>query len=165
MQTSLTEVLNDLQDDFALDTIRAMKDDLLLKIGLLTSYESQQHKDRWSGPQNLGLPIVGLSKSVGSYLYVHVPTGIKAYNGIGNISQRVRRFKDLFAASGSLKGSSYHGAQKCYDMDPDINNWEVYTCAISLDKSLAKMLASEYEVQLHNLLNTQFNDPAMTGKG
>lgn len=136
---------------------------------ILSQYKRMLATAEWTKliPITQPLKTVGIKGTdIGVYAYIHKPTQRVAYLGKGVIYSRVSRFRGVFINDGEpLNDSNYHAAIKAYDMDSDINNWQVQAIALDLEKDTARYLSGILETQYIGAFDPLFNCEAMAGKG
>jgi len=129
----------------------------------LAKYEPQ-----WSLPQPLSEREShgsGLSSAIGCYKIIYIPTNEVMDIGQGNIANRKNRHKSCFLNEGKPlihEGGTMTASTTALHMwkfDTDIENWAFSWCDLG-----SKHLAEEYEKQLIDEHQPQFNSVHMGGK-
>lgn len=138
----------------------AEKQVFFLKMLKHFSLKSSQRQPVTAPLKNIGVT----TKSIGVYLYIH--NGKVMSVGQGRIYNRIRRFNKVFSNGGIPDADShYHTAVKCFEYDPNVDNWQVEAIVIPGDDDVAKHLAGYIEVELQERYNPPFSDIKMAGKG
>lgn len=107
----------------------------------------------------------GLSSAIGCYKIIHIPTNEVMDIGQGNIGARKSRHKTCFLNEGKPiiheNGTMSHttAGLNMWKFDNDIENWAFSWCDLG-----SKHLAEEYETQLIEEYQPQFNSVHMAGK-
>lgn len=162
---TLNEILPDLLPAAVSDRMANLQKQMMI----LTQYQRMLELATWSSiiPITQPLKNVGVKGTdIGLYAYIYKPTGEIFYIGQGVICSRVARFKSVFSNNGEIvNDSNYHAAKKAYVMDPDINNWQVQTLVLNVEKDTAKGLAAGIEMDYIDTFSPKFNSDSMAGKG
>lgn len=167
MNSDLT--LNEILPDLLPTAVSDRMENLQKQMMILSQYQRMLELATWSDIIAITQPLktIGVKGTdVGVYAYIYKPTGAIQYIGQGVICSRVARFRSVFSNNGEIvNDSNYHAAKKAYVLDQDINNWQVQTLVLNVEKDTAKGLASVIETDYIDMFSPKFNSDSMAGKG